>query len=75
MSRESRFDIYIEEGKLLNYLFSNLGRVLSNVKHQVQLLLLGSEIYLFGSAARCRYTALSDIDILIILGYGQFRTD
>ena len=66
MSRGSSFDIYIEEGKRLNYLFSNLGRILSDVKHEVQLLLPGSEVYLFGSAARGRYTALSDIDILII---------
>jgi predicted nucleotidyltransferase len=66
LSRESSFDIYIEEGKRLNYLFSNLGRILADVKHQVQLLLPGSEVYLFGSAARGKYTALSDIDMLII---------
>ena len=66
MSRESSFDIYIEVGELLNYLFSNLGRILADVKHQVQLLLPRSEVYLFGSTARGKYTALSDIDILII---------
>ena len=52
MSRGSSFDIYIEEGKRLNYLLSNLGIILSDVKHEVQLLLPGSEAYLFGTAAR-----------------------
>lgn len=66
MPRGSSFDIYIEEGKRLNYLFSNLGRILADVKHQIQLLLPRSDVYLFGSAARDRYTALSDIDILVI---------
>lgn len=66
MSRRSSFDIYIEEGRRLNYLFRNIRRILVDVKHEIQLLLPGSDVYLFGSAARGRYTALSDIDMLVV---------
>ncbi|PUA33022.1 MAG: hypothetical protein B9J98_02810 [Candidatus Terraquivivens tikiterensis] len=66
MSRESSFDIYIEEGKRLSYLFRNLRKILQDVKYEINLLLPGSEVYLFGSTAKERYTALSDVDLLVV---------
>ena len=64
--KESEFDIYIDEGKRLSYLFSKLRDILEDVKQKIQLLLPNSEVYIFGSFAKGKFTALSDIDLLIV---------
>lgn len=66
MSKESEFDIYVEEGKRLSYLFSKLMTIIEEVKHNIQLLLPDSEVYLFGSFTKGKFTAVSDIDLLVI---------
>ncbi len=54
------------ERKRLSYLFSKLMDIVEEVKHDVELLLPDSEVYLFGSSTKGRFTALSDIDLLVI---------
>jgi predicted nucleotidyltransferase len=60
------FDIYIDEGLRIRQVFDNIWEFLSDVKEQVLKLFPGSEVYLFGSVARGRYTAASDIDVLVV---------
>jgi predicted nucleotidyltransferase len=60
------FDIYIDEGLRIRQVFDNIWELLSDVKEQVLKLFPGAEVYLFGSVARGRYTAASDIDILVL---------
>jgi predicted nucleotidyltransferase len=60
------FDIYIDEGLRIRQVFDNIWEFLSDVKEQVLKLFPGAEVYLFGSVARGRYTAASDIDILVV---------
>ena len=60
------FDIYIDEGLRIRQVFDNIWGFLSDVKEQVLKLFPGSEVYLFGSVARGRYTAASDIDVLVV---------
>jgi predicted nucleotidyltransferase len=61
-----RFDIYIDEGLRIRQVFDNIWEFLSDVEEQVLKLFPGAEVYLFGSVARGRYTAASDIDILVL---------
>jgi len=60
------FDIYIYEGLRIRQVFDNIWEFLSDVKEQILKLFPGAEVYLFGSVARRRYTAGSDIDILVV---------
>jgi predicted nucleotidyltransferase len=60
------FDIYIDEGLRIRQVFDNIWEFLSDVKEQVLKLFPGAEVYLFGSVARGRYTAASDIDVLVV---------
>ena len=62
------FDIYVEEGLRCKQIFDRIREFLAEVKEQVLKLLPDSEVYLFGSVARGRYTAASDIDILVVTG-------
>ena len=66
MSKGSEFDIYIEEGIRFGGLSNRLKDILLNVKHDVELLIPNSRVYIFGSFARGKYTAISDVDLLII---------
>jgi len=60
------FDIYIEAGLRNKKVLERIWGFLAEVKEEVLKLLPSSEVYLFGSVARGRYTAASDIDILVV---------
>ncbi len=68
------FDIYIDEGLRIRQVFDNIWEFLSDVKEQVLKLFPGAEVYLFGSVARGRYTATSDIDILVVTDVTDWET-
>jgi predicted nucleotidyltransferase len=60
------FDIYIDEGLRIRQVFDNIWEFLSDVKEQILKQFPVAEVYLFGSVARGRYTAASDIDVLVV---------
>lgn len=64
----TEFDVYVDEGLRFSKFVSGLKEFLGDLKREVLGLLPDAELYLFGSVARGRYTAASDIDILIITG-------
>jgi len=65
------FDIYVESGLRYREFFGRVWEFLAEVKEQVLKLLPDAEVYLFGSVARGRYTAASDIDILVVTGLAE----
>ena len=65
MSR--RFDIYIEYARKLSLLLEDPKKFLEEVKREIVKELPEARVYLFGSVARGRYTAASDIDILVVV--------
>lgn len=63
-----KFSIYLESG-LRNYnSLKNYRRVAEEVKKIVLSRWEGVKVYVFGSVPRGRFTASSDLDILIVLG-------
>jgi predicted nucleotidyltransferase len=62
------FDIYIEEGKRALEALRRYREVARRVKELVAGIISGARVFVFGSALTGRYTAASDIDILIVAG-------
>lgn len=48
-------------------LFTNLKNILSLVKEDIAKYVPNAKIYIFGSIARGKYTAASDIDIIVVV--------
>jgi len=61
------FDIYVEEGKKTLEVLSNPVKVGREVKKLVLKFWPKARVYVFGSSVRGKYTASSDIDILIVV--------
>ncbi len=61
------FDLYIEEGKKALEALSNFMEVGKKLKSLVLELWPNAKVYLFGSSVKGKYTASSDIDILIVV--------
>ena len=60
------FDTYIESGKESIRYLKNYHKVAVHVKEMIHEFDEYAEVYVFGSVVEGRYTASSDIDILII---------
>ena len=65
------FDIYIEEGKRALEALQRYREAAEKVKEIARRVAGDVKIYVFGSAATGRYTAASDIDILIVAHVGR----
>lgn len=62
----TEFDVYVEEGRRTLEALRNFMEVGRKVKKMVQEFWPNARVYVFGSSVRGRYTASSDIDILIV---------
>lgn len=60
------FELYIEEGKRALEAMSNYVEIARRIKELASELVGNARVYVFGSVVKGRYTAASDIDILII---------
>lgn len=60
------FEIYIEYARKIGQILENPREILERIKGEVLREIPGAKIYLFGSIARGRYTAASDIDVLVV---------
>jgi predicted nucleotidyltransferase len=65
------FDIYIEEGKKALEAHLKYREVAEKVKEIARKIAGDAKVYVFGSALTGRYTAASDIDILIVTDIGK----
>jgi predicted nucleotidyltransferase len=65
------FDIYIEEGKKALEALRKYREVAEKVKEAARNIVGDAKVYVFGSALTGRYTAVSDIDILIVANIGK----
>ena len=65
------FDIYIEEGKKALEALWKYREVAEKVKEAARKIASDAKVYVFGSALTGRYTAASDIDILIVADIGK----
>lgn len=65
MSKE--FEIYLDYATRMKNLLANLKDVLLSIKKDIVERVPNAKIYLFGSIARGRYTAASDVDILVVV--------
>ena len=61
------FELYIEEGKRALETMSNYVEIARRIKELASELVGNARVYVFGSVVKGRYTAASDIDILILL--------
>ncbi|WP_292000332.1 nucleotidyltransferase domain-containing protein [Caldivirga sp.] len=61
------FELYIEEGKRALEAMSNYVEIARRIKELASELVGNARVYVFGSVVKGRYTAASDIDILILL--------
>jgi len=61
------FDLYIEEGRRALEALSNPVEIGRKVKKIVLKTWPNAKVYLFGSSVKGKYTASSDIDILIVV--------
>ncbi|MCX8183097.1 MAG: nucleotidyltransferase domain-containing protein [Crenarchaeota archaeon] len=62
----TEFDLYVEEGRRTLEALSNPVEVGREVKKLVLKFWPNARVYVFGSSVRGKYTASSDIDILIV---------
>lgn len=62
-----RFDIYVESGRRALRQLANYEAVVEKVKSIVERFWRDAKIYAFGSAVEGKYTAASDIDILVVV--------
>lgn len=70
------FELYIEEGKRALEAMSNYVEVAKKVKKLASELVGGNvRVLVFGSVVRGKYTAASDIDILIITNVSKEAAD
>ncbi|MBO3810197.1 MAG: nucleotidyltransferase domain-containing protein [Candidatus Brockarchaeota archaeon] len=69
----TEFDLYVEEGRRTLEALSNPVEVGRRVKKLVLKFWPNAKVYIFGSSVRGKYTASSDIDILIVedVDYGE----
>ncbi len=68
------FDIYIEEGEKALEALRKYREVAEKVKEAARKIVGDAKVYVFGSALTGRYTAASDIDILIVADIGKEET-
>lgn len=61
------FDLYIEEGKKALEALSNPTTIAKRVKELVLKFWPNARVYIFGSSVKGKYTACSDIDILVVV--------
>lgn len=61
------FEVYVEYAVKMENVLTNLRNVLSSIKRDILECAPSAKVYLFGSIARGKYTAASDIDILIVV--------
>ena len=60
------FDVYIEEGSRALRVLENWREVAARVAEVVRRVLPGARVCVFGSVVEGKYTAASDIDILVV---------
>ncbi len=65
------FDIYIEEGKKALEALRKYREIAEKVKEAAREIAGDAKVYVFGSVLTGRYTAASDIDILIVVNIGK----
>jgi predicted nucleotidyltransferase len=65
------FDIYIEEGKKALEALRKYREVAEKVKEAARKIAGDAKVYVFGSVLTGRYTAASDIDILVVANIGK----
>jgi len=61
-----RFDVYVEEGRRTLAYLSRYRELAEVVKDVVKKYCPDAEVYVFGSVLTGRYTASSDIDVLVV---------
>ncbi len=69
------FDIYIEEGRRALEALRRYREVAERSKEAARRVAKDARVYVFGSVLTGRYTAASDIDILIVADIGRDATD
>jgi predicted nucleotidyltransferase len=69
------FDIYIEEGRRALEALRRCREVAERAKEAAKRVAKDARVYVFGSVLTGRYTAASDIDILIVADIGRDVAD
>ena len=69
------FDIYIEEGRRALEAMRNYMDVAKRIKEIVNEMISNARVLVFGSVVKGKYTAASDIDILIIANVNKETAD